>query len=237
MRRISWSNRAGILTFPFWKYPFLILVLVGHLMPAMAQSDSQKGQDGVILSETKRKQLTEDLDYGQVQKKRPTINPPVDRIPIEWGKIFLILTGLAILGIIIWQILSNNEFLVPSRQKEKNKLRIPSLEDAENQLDEVDLEPLIKRALQENDFKLAVRLYYLRSLKKLNQYRFIDWQKSKTNREYLIEVVQRPFYQTFHRLTQAFNHVWYGERPIEKHDFENLRTSFEELDELIDQER
>ena len=181
IKRISkgvMSKNANVMMQKYWLFQtrniglsslplgIILLFLVVNPFSLLAQAELPKGENTVNLSETKRKQLTEDLDYGEIQKQKKSIAPKVDRLPIRWAKIFLILTGLAILMIIIWQVLSNSAFFVATNQKNQAKLRIPTLEDAENQLNEVDLEPLINSALKDNDYKLAVRLYYLKSHEK-----------------------------------------------------------------------
>ncbi|MEY4927116.1 MAG: hypothetical protein RI894_1552, partial [Bacteroidota bacterium] len=65
---------------------------------------------------------------------------------------------------------------------------IISLEDVENDLHESDLERFLRQALENGDYRLALRIYYLMILKALSLKELIAWKKDKTNNEYCREL-------------------------------------------------
>ncbi|HLT47855.1 MAG TPA: DUF4129 domain-containing protein [Rubricoccaceae bacterium] len=106
--------------------------------------------------------------------------------------------------------------------------------DAED-IAEVDLDALLRRALAERRHRDAVRLLYLRALQALAAGGLVDWQKDKTNRDYLREVrradagLARPFGE----VTQLFEWVWYGEAAVDDARFAAVRARFDRFSEAL----
>lgn len=89
-----------------------------------------------------------------------------------------------------------------------------------------DFRKEIEAAVGKEDFKLAIRLYYLRTLKTLSEKNLIAWQPNKTNRSYFHEL--KPAIQRdFGSLTDAFEYSWYGNFEVGKSDFDEIRAKFE----------
>ena len=92
---------------------------------------------------------------------------------------------------------------------------------------EIDFTALIQGAIENHNYRLAVRLYYLKALKDLADARVIDWQPNKTNRSYLQEVGNRPsLYEPFSHLTHQFEYIWYGDFPVSEVFFEEVKGNF-----------
>lgn len=70
----------------------------------------------------------------------------------------------------------------------------------------IDFSRRISDALQQNNYKEAMRLLYLQTLKQLSDNKRIDWQLYKTPTQYINEV-RMPAFQ---RLTSNFLRVRYG---------------------------
>ena len=91
----------------------------------------------------------------------------------------------------------------------------------------------LKEALSINDFTLAIRINYLMLLKELNVKKFIYWSKEKTNGEYLNELSSQKCYYDFKKITLAFEIAWYGERKVEKRDYEKVVSEFEKMKAML----
>lgn len=90
---------------------------------------------------------------------------------------------------------------------------------------ELDFDTLITNAVNGANYRLAIRLYYLKTLKKLSDNGLINWQKNKTNFEYYYELKGVEQRKQFYDLTRVFESVWYGNHEITATDFdENLKA-------------
>lgn len=94
---------------------------------------------------------------------------------------------------------------------------------------DLDLDSLLQDALTQNNLRLAVRLYYIKLLKHLNNEGFIRWEKNKTNRDYANELISMGFANQFKKLMVAYEYVWYGERTPSTEEFRLLEGTFKKL--------
>lgn len=102
---------------------------------------------------------------------------------------------------------------------------------------EVKLEKLLAEALQDKNYRLAVRVYYLIVLQKLAEQELIRWKKDYTNRQYLRAMRRHPHYDDFAACTLSFEQIWYGNHPPTQARFEQLRAQFDALLEAVESKR
>jgi len=74
----------------------------------------------------------------------------------------------------------------------------------------MDFDKLIQEALQRNEYRLAIRLLFLKSLKLLADKHHILWQPGKTNHDYLNELSAQNLKTGFNELNFYFEYAWYG---------------------------
>ncbi|QIL39686.1 DUF4129 domain-containing protein [Pedobacter sp. HDW13] len=98
---------------------------------------------------------------------------------------------------------------------------------------EIDYEQELQRLITEGKFRLAVRLLYLRALKKLSDAELIQWQPEKTNYHYLTELREPALKNDFGKLTLQFDYIWYGDFPIDATRFEPINQSFNHFNSQI----
>ena len=91
----------------------------------------------------------------------------------------------------------------------------------------------IQEAIQKGNYRKAVRLYYLKSLKALADKEIIKWQIDKTNGDYRREVSQSNYARSFGEITKLFDYIWYGEFPIDKSLFDNTEEKFQKFIKTI----
>lgn len=92
---------------------------------------------------------------------------------------------------------------------------------------EKDLPKLIEQAIDEGNYQLAVRYYYLLLLKNLSDKEFISWQQEKTNEDYIKELASKQqLHGDFKKLTYLYDYVWYGEFSIDKEKFVQAESKF-----------
>lgn len=132
-----------------------------------------------------------------------------------------ILTGIVIALVVFITIkligLDYNIFARKSKQ-----VHVPFEENLEN-IHEINFDEQIEKAISSSNYRLAVRLLYLKTLKLLSDQQLIEWKADKTNQAYVAELNNNDF--TI--LTTQFEYIWYGEFFIDKLSFENINESFQ----------
>lgn len=116
--------------------------------------------------------------------------------------------------------------------RESKGINLPYSESLEN-IHEITFEEEIEKALSQHNYRLAVRLLYLNSLKQLNDAQLIQWQIDKTNSAYLNELADSDKRQSFTVLTRQFEFVWYGDFPIDSRSYQNISTLFQDFKKLL----
>jgi hypothetical protein len=90
----------------------------------------------------------------------------------------------------------------------------------------INFEDAIQQAIDNGNYRLAVRLLYLQSLKALSDRGLINWQINKTNVAYVDELSGTAYHQSFDKLTLQFENNWYGDVPITAAEFAPVREQF-----------
>ncbi len=106
-------------------------------------------------------------------------------------------------------------------------------EEYTENIHEMDFEQELQKAIQTANYRLAVRLLYLNSLKRLSDCQFINWQSAKTNTAYINELANTTLAADFKRLTQLFEYTWYGDFGVNRQHFQQLREIFQQFDREI----
>ncbi|WP_162996556.1 DUF4129 domain-containing protein [Mucilaginibacter celer] len=98
---------------------------------------------------------------------------------------------------------------------------------------EINFDDEIEKAIAQHNYRLAVRLLYLRSLKHLSDADLIKWQPEKTNNAYIDELSNSEQKRFFKTLTLQFEYVWYGEFAINAQAFNKINTAFTDFKKSI----
>ncbi len=93
----------------------------------------------------------------------------------------------------------------------------------------IPFDQAIQEAVASGNYRLAVRLLYLQTLKKLADEGFIEWQLNKTNTDYVSEVSKYKWKPVFEKLTQSFEYTWYGEVTIAVEHYQALQQQFQQF--------
>ena len=98
-----------------------------------------------------------------------------------------------------------------------------------------DILALIKTAIANGDFRLAIRYYYLLALKYLSTDGHISWEPQKTNEDYLKDLQHTDLLADFEKITRVYDYIWYGEFKIDANGFNLLKHDFESLNSKLQQ--
>ena len=114
----------------------------------------------------------------------------------------------------------------------KSKMVAP-LNIQEEHIENIDLDSYIKNALKEENYRLAIRYMYLKSLKLLSLNNIIDWHFEKTNSDYYREIENANLKENFRKTSYLYDNIWYGEYALDKAGFENAEKDFERLNQNL----
>ena len=144
-----------------------------------------------------------------------------------FGVIFWVL-AIGLFGYLVYRLfLSNSSFLSRSRKNIVSDIAVVEEENAN------DPDSLIRNAIRNGNYRLAVRYLYLQSLQRLSEKKFIEINSNKTNYEYVMEVRRHKFANEFASLTLQYEYVWYGEYPVDERLFEQIQGSFTQFKKII----
>lgn len=139
-------------------------------------------------------------------------------------RIFFILIAVAILVFFILKITGMTNMGLFGKKNMGERLGHSLLDD---NIHTINFDIAIQQAIEAGNYRLAVRLLYLQSLKNLADLQLINWQLNKTNFAYVYELNGRSYQQPFIELTSQFETNWYGDIPIEAQEFGRVRNKFD----------
>ncbi|WHT39341.1 hypothetical protein QNH98_01090 [Myroides sp. mNGS23_01] len=90
-----------------------------------------------------------------------------------------------------------------------------------------NFELLVADALKQQQYRLAIRLYYLWLLQRLQEQGKIIWAPEKTNADYSYELKEEREREEFTYLSYLYNNIWYGEYELTSEDFVKAKNSFD----------
>lgn len=108
-------------------------------------------------------------------------------------------------------------------KKHEEKLVYEKETDIENE----NLEKMLQNAIYSENFRLAIRFYFLIILQELSEQQLIEYHKDKTNTEYLFELKDKNQKEKFSYLLYLYNYIWYGEFTINKTEFQLAEKEYQ----------
>lgn len=144
----------------------------------------------------------------------------------------LLLWALAIcfVGFILYRLfLAEGGF---RRRSRSLKEPVPGVEE-EIITPESDFDAFIRQALQNGNYRHAIRYQYLRTLHLLAGKNLVTLAPDKTNYQYVTEITNRDQQQAFAALTLNYEYVWYGEFEIDNNIYSKIETNFTTLNQKI----
>lgn len=180
------------------------------------------------LDKNEWEKATRNLDYTEEKEEIPSeeisFNSPSN---LKYQDLIETIFKFVFFCAIAWLIVYFLRALVkPKKTHSKPNIGYNTIQEAEENLPETDLRPLIENLIKTEAYRDAARGYFLLILQELNTKNAIVWEKQKTNFDYVNEVEDEPFYASFAAITQKFERIWYGKNSLNKIEFETLEKSF-----------
>jgi hypothetical protein len=173
--------------------------------------------------------------FRDVDPDMPDIDPGVKAPNLAWlsalGNVLLILLVAALIAGIVFLIVkgSGKMFRRGAKAEEEDIVA----EESEENINDLPIDDMLQSAIDGRQWRTAVRILYLRSLKALSDNGQIHWESQKTNYDYLREVQAPELKSPFRDLTLLFENIWYGEYPVDQNIFHTANESFSAFDRQI----
>jgi hypothetical protein len=145
-----------------------------------------------------------------------------------------VLTWVIIIGgfltVLIWFLVSSNVGVF--RRRSKTLVTGDDTHENEN-IFEINYQQEINKAIKEDNYRLAVRLMFLRLLKNLSERNIIQYKQGRTNFDYLLQLSSTGYYKDFFRLTRNYEYAWYGGFDVSNETFGIIKNEFEKFDNSL----
>ena len=172
-----------------------------------------------------------DSDYdNETAYESDEIRPELEESDFRWPKGNLGPLGQVILYVVLGALLVTIIYFlfINSNYKKNGPKYVPiDIDDtAPADIPKTELERLLEEALNEKNYRKAVRVYYLFILKDLSEKQWISWEKQKTNMHYVHEMQGKKEAKDFSNAVTYFEFIWYGKRHITEVQFKSVQPSF-----------
>jgi hypothetical protein len=200
----------------------ILFFFFGWMAPVVGQVETPSPRP--IPNEVWKKALQR-LDYSRdmplsqrsVQSTSPSNTPRQPDMEGLFDVIKIVLLGLLLLSV-GW--LAYAQVLAARNRAIGQKEGADDTENVEQHLYDSDLNTLLQRAINAEDFRQATRIHFLMIIKHLSKKGALQWSQEKTNRQYVREMLGRPQVKDFQRAVLLYEYVWYGNRPIGRERYE-----------------
>lgn len=152
-------------------------------------------------------------------------DPDFSLINSSWATILYILVAVVLLGLIAYLIIKHYS----KNQKVKTSSFEEQLDKSPQEISLTELQKMLQKALSEENYKEAIRIYFIFVIKELSERKWIQWQKEKTNLAYLREMRKNQHFDLFKTSVNIFDVVWYGNYEIDKTTFQKFEPVFKKL--------
>jgi hypothetical protein len=174
--------------------------------------------------------LSPEIDTPQID---PT-DDSSDREPLfsdGFWKVLGILILFVLVIFLVYQLIKNAKLPVKG-------LKVQSIDKNWNPtiISKTELELLLESALEKEDYREGVRIYFNFILKELIKKGWIKWKQEKTNYSYILEMKSRSNSHLFEECVRIYDLVWYGEYQLSKSDFEEIQPVLLSYYKLIEKD-
>jgi hypothetical protein len=211
------------------------------IQPALAQEDSlklvQKDTRAIVPRYPSKEHLAkfqDDRDYQYKDDPEPPGNPFEKFINRLWRRFRALFTGSSYenfwqyvimagaLAVVIFILYKAKvlEYIFPS----KAAVEGTDYEIGQENIHEIRFDEATAAALSVGDYRLAIRLQYLKTLKMLSSKDLIHWKPNRTNHSYVQELEKYPHQADFVQLTEYFEFAWYGDFRVDEAGYHEMKA-------------
>ena len=171
--------------------------------------------------------------YANENFYKKKIQPQQKKTPAPESPLFQAILWLVIIGVFIAVLVM---YLSGSNVRlfRKNKAIASTEEHIEtDDIFAINYTKEINKAASAGNYRLAVRLHFLRLLRQLSDNNLIQYKHDRTNFDYLLQMNKTNFYPEFSGLTRSYEYSWYGQFDIDQDKYAVIKNEFETLTRKI----
>lgn len=161
-------------------------------------------------------------------KKKPISQEEPDSSWMDTLIWFIIIGGFV--AVLVWYLASSNISLF---RKKSSPISLEEDEALTEDIFEIKYEKEIKLAIASQNYRLAIRLMYLRTLRELSDRQIIQFAQEKTNSDYLFQLMNTRYYKNFFQLTREFEYTWYGKFQLSPEAFALVEKDFNDFKQQL----
>lgn len=201
-----------------------------RLKKRQQEKDSISGSlsDNKNIQRKKRRDADDAEDESESESESESASTPI-KSPILTIAVYA--AAIGIISYILFLVIKNTSL------KSRGKISKSGLPDHTTHIEdikELEIDRLLREAINAGNYRLVIRIYFLGLLQKLDEDRLIKWKKDKTNRDYLSELFSKTtHFEEVKRLTIAYEQVWYGDHNLPIQTYEQIISSFKTIDQKL----
>ncbi len=188
------------------------------------------------LTDSARRQLAADKDFwyaNYVFKKKEEKN---NNRPRFWQtdvfrSIMWVIIICCFVAIIVLYLASDRVGLF--RRSHQITPDVTGENDIPENIFEINYDKEIDKAQTAGNYRLAVRLQFLKLLRSMAEKQVIQYAPARTNFDYLVQLHKSNWYHDFFRLTRHYEYVWYGQFPIDQHQYSQVSNEYKQALEKL----
>ncbi|GEM_PF-6268655 len=245
-----------IIKFKTYFFLFLIFLFQGLSGQAIAQNDSVTANKTTIQKDSSNNEVEavpvnkiNDYRNSNAFKYETSKMPGIDFWSIFWywvnkilaeifssegpAPIIRIVITVLVLAFVVYKLFGGNFsriFSFNKKIKQKNRF-----EYSYDDIHQLDLDMKLNQAIDDKDYRAAIRYYYIKLLKELDFRHLIKWEAGKTNHDYQRELRKDRLFESFTGLSGIFEYSWYGNFELDESGFIKWESAF--LDILNDMDK
>ena len=245
---MSQFNQAKAYCICFFTHPKLaqvVLMLALFCSFPVSQGFSQKDIVKSIQRDARKitprypskeslEKFADDRAYQYENDPEPPANPFAKWIDLLWRRFmslfrgksyesfwqYVIIASAFLLVMFILYKAKVLEYIFPSKETRDVNDYVVGQEN----IHEMNFDHAIDDALTVADYRLAIRLQYLKTLKMLSSKELINWKPNRTNYSYVNELERYPYQKDFAQITGHFEYSWYGDFKVDQVGYQEMKA-------------
>ncbi|MCX8019305.1 MAG: hypothetical protein N2747_02280 [Chitinophagaceae bacterium] len=196
-------------------------------------------EKGKALEERYKTGLKRDPDFWYADSAFHKTITKVDLQPYEpaekkkWKKDLLMAIIIVTFFILLWIYLKETRSGLFAKPNRELKNEATDEEWEEKDLFSIPYEKVIHKALNEKNYRLAIRYQFLKALKGISEAGVIKFRADKTNTACLFELINTTYYEPFGKLLRYYEYVWYGNLDISEEIYLKLENAFKQFFQML----